>query len=109
MNLIIQAGLSEPPTESLPFRYLTSVSKWDYKLDVLIESEQSMKDLYWFFLRKRGMFDYVQDIVTPEEKENGIRVDYEFNYPKTVVTQKITLENQQNILKHIALLSVIKS
>ena len=55
------------------------------------------------------MFDYVQDIVTPEEKENGIRVDYEFKYPKTVVTQKITLENQQNILKHIALLSVIKS
>ena len=54
------------------------------------------------------MFDYVQDIVTPEEKENGIRVDYELNYPKTVVTQKITLDNQEKLLKHIAVLSVIK-
>ena len=108
MNLIILAGLSEPPTESLPFRYLTSVSKCDYKLDVLIESEQIMKDSYWVFLRKTGMFDYIQDIITPEEKENGIRVDYELNYPKTVVTQKITLDNQEKLLKHIAVLSVIK-
>ena len=108
MNLIILAGLSEPPTESLPFRYLTSVSKCDYKLDVLIESEQFMKDSYWVFLRKTGMFDYIQDIITPEEKENGIRVDYELNYPKTVVTQKITLDNQEKLLKHIAVLSVIK-
>ncbi len=108
MNLIISAGLSEPPTESLPFRYITSVSKCDYKLDVLIESEQSMKDSYWFFLSKRGMFDYIQDIITPEERENGIRVDYELNYPKTVVARKITLENQETLLKHIAILSVIK-
>ena len=108
MNLIILAGLSEPPTESLPFRYLTSVSKCDYKLDVLIESEQFMKDSYWVFLRKTGMFDYIQDIITPEEKENGIRVDYELNYPKPVVTQKITLDNQEKLLKHIAVLSVIK-
>ena len=108
MNLIISAGLSEPPTETLPFRYLTSVSKCDYKLDVLIESEQSMKDSYWTFLIKRGMFDYVQDIITPEERENGIRVDIEFNYPKTVVTKKITIENQETLLKHIALLTVLK-
>tara|TARA_B100001113_G_scaffold338690_1_gene321120 strand:- start:1157 stop:1483 length:327 start_codon:yes stop_codon:yes gene_type:complete len=108
MNLIIHAGLSEPPTETLPFRYVTSVSKCDYKLDVLLESEQEMKDMYWSFLNKRGMFDYIQDIVTPREKENGIRVDFEFNYPKTVVTQKIILENQEELLKHIAILSVIK-
>ena len=108
MNLIISAGLSEPPTEILPFRYVTSVCKCDYKLDVLIESDRSMKDMYWSFLTKRGMFDYIQDIVTPREKENGIRVDFELNYPKTVVTQKIILENQEELLKHIAILSVIK-
>ena len=108
MNLIISAGLSEPPTESLPFRYVTSVSKCDYKLDVLLETEQEMKDMYWSFLNKRGMFDYIQYIITPEEKENGIRVDFELNYPKTVVAQKITLENQEELLKHIAFLSIVK-
>ena len=108
MNLIISAGLSEPPTEILPFRYVTSVCKCDYKLDVLIEYDRSMKDMYWGFLTKRGMFDYIEDIVMPEEKENGIRVDYELNYPKTVVAIKITIENQEKLLKHIAFLTVLK-
>jgi len=67
-----------------------------------------MKDMYWSFLNKRGMFDYIQYIITPEEKENGIRVDFELNYPKTVVAQKITLENQEELLKHIAFLSIVK-
>ena len=108
MNLIISAGLTEPPTESFPFRNLTSTSKCDYKLDVLVESEQSMKDMYWFFMKKKGMFDYIADIITPEERENGIRVDIEFNYPKTVVAETIRFENVSSLLKHIALLSVIK-
>jgi|TARA_R110000751_G_scaffold299853_1_gene411337 hypothetical protein len=108
MNLIISAGLTEPPTETFPFRHLTSVSKCDYKLDVLIEAEQEMKDLYYSFLLKRGMFDYIQDIITPEEKENGIRIDYELNYPKTVVAKTIRFENESLLLKHIAILTAIK-
>tara|TARA_Y100000817_G_C16806672_1_gene522292 strand:+ start:144 stop:347 length:204 start_codon:yes stop_codon:yes gene_type:complete len=67
-----------------------------------------MKDMYWGFLTKRGMFDYIEDIVMPEEKENGIRIDYELNYPKTVVAKKITIENQEKLLKHIAFLTVLK-
>ena len=108
MNLIISSGLIEPPTEVFPFRHLTSTSKCDYKLNVLIESEQSMKDMYWFFIREKGMFDYIEDIITPEERENGIRIDVEFNYPKTVVTKTIRFENENFLLKHIAILSVIK-
>ena len=61
-----------------------------------------------FFMKKKGMFDYIADIVTPEEKENGIRVDIEFNYPKTVVTKTIRFENESLLLKHIAMLTVIK-
>ena len=108
MNLIISAGLTEPPTETFPFRNLTRTSKYDYKLDVLLESKQEMKDMYWIFLVKKGMFDYIADIVTPEERENGIRIDVEFNYPKTVVTKTIRFENERLLLKHIAILSVIK-
>lgn len=54
------------------------------------------------------MFDYIQDIITPEEKENGIRIDYELNYPKTVVAKTIRFENESLLLKHIAILTVIK-
>ena len=108
MNLIIVAGLTEPPTETLPFRDVTSTSKCDYKMNVQIESQQEMKDLYWRFMRKTGMFDYVEDIVTPEEREEGLRVDFELNYPKTILAKSIDLGTQKNLLEHIAILSVIK-
>ena len=108
MNLIIVAGLTEPPTETLPFRDVTGTSWRDYRLDVLIESQQNMKDLYWYFMRRMGMFDYIEDIVTPREREEGIRLDYELNYPRTVVVKSISLDTQKNLLKRIAILSVIK-
>lgn len=106
--MIIVAGLTEPPTETLPFRHVTAVSKCEYRLDVLVESPQKMKDLYWYFMRDVGMLDYVEDIITPREREEGVRLDYEFNYPRTIVAGRITIENQIDLLKHIAILSVIK-
>ena len=108
MNLIIVAGLTEPPTETLPFRHVTAVSKCDYKMDVLVESPQKMKDLYWRFMKGVGMLDYVEYIITPKEREEGVRLDYEFNYPRTIVARRISLETQIDLLKHIAVLSVIK-
>ena len=54
------------------------------------------------------MFDYVEDIVTPEEREEGLRVDFELNYPKTILAKSIDLGTQKNLLEHIAILSVIK-
>ena len=66
--MIIVAGLTEPPTETLPFRHVTAVSKCDYKMDVLVESPQKMKDLYWRFMKGVGMLDYVEYIITPKER-----------------------------------------
>ena len=108
MNLIIVAGLTEPPTETLPFRHVTAVSRCHYKLDVLVESPQKMKDLYWRFMKRVGMLDYIEDIITPREREEGVRLDYEFNYPRTIVARRITIETRIDLLKHIAILSVIK-
>ena len=98
MNLLVHAPLSEPPTESLPFRYVLSCCKIDCGMEVLLECEEGTRDLYWNFLRKRGMFDFISDIVNPLE-ERGLRLDTKVrNHQNTVVVKYIRVENQIEII-----------
>lgn len=74
-------------------------------MDVLIEASQDLKDYYFYFLRPRGMIDFVEDFITPLEREDGIRIDTEHNYPRTVVTKKITLFNYKDIFSRVESIS----
>ncbi len=101
MNLIVRAPLSEPPTESLPFRYVLSCARLDCDMDVLLECEYGTQDLYWKFLNKRGMFDFISDIILPLE-ERGLSIDTQVrNQRATIVTKYIRVENQVDIIDSI--------
>jgi len=102
MNLIIVDELSsDPPSEGLYFRFLTMVAKKDLNYDVLLESESEMVDINWKFLKKRGWFDFVDDIIVPEWRLEGVRVDTDINYPMTIRTPYIRCENTPNLLGQI--------
>ena len=101
MNLIVLAPLSEPPTESLPFRYVLSCAYLDCKMDVLLECEPGTEDLYWKFLNQRGMFDFVSDIINPFE-ERGLSLDTKVRRQRaTIITKYIRIENQSKIIESI--------
>ncbi|MEK6879576.1 MAG: hypothetical protein AABY22_08215 [Nanoarchaeota archaeon] len=100
MNLIIQAYLTDH-SDSLAFWHVTQSVKTDFNMDILLLSEQMLKDLYWKFLLKRGIFDYIDYILTPEEKEDGIRLDDDYRIPPTIKIKGIKFENQRKILKMI--------
>ena len=102
MNLIIVAGLStDPPSEGLYFRFLTMIAQKELNYDVVLETEQEMIDSYWKFLKKRGWFDFIDDIVVPEWRIEGVRIDTENNYPMTIRTKYIKCENTPNLLGQI--------
>jgi hypothetical protein len=102
MNLIITADLStDPPSEGLYFRFLTMMAQKELDYSVVLESEREMVDLYYKFLKKRGWFDFVEDIVLPEWKIDGVRIDTKLNYPKTIQVKYIRCENTPNILGQI--------
>lgn len=105
MPLLIKSELAEPPSENLPFRYVTMVSKCDLGLDVLIECEQDLKDAYFRFMRPRGLLDYVDYLITPQENVDGIRLDTKLNYSRTVVVNRIIIENSFIIIKQIETIS----
>tara|TARA_R100001163_G_C4939280_1_gene111855 strand:- start:282 stop:602 length:321 start_codon:yes stop_codon:yes gene_type:complete len=101
MNLIVRAPLSEPPTESLPFRYVLSCANIDCGMEVLLECEHGTKDLYWKFLNQRGMFDFISDIILPLE-EKGLSIDTQVrNQRATILTNYIRIENQLEIIESV--------
>ncbi len=103
MNVILIAELSEPPSDSLMFRHLTQIVKYQ-NFNVLVESPKDMIDSYFHYMKKRGIFDYIDDILPRPCYEDGIRLDTELNFPRTIVIKKIGFENIYNILGQIGVI-----
>lgn len=81
MLLLIDGLLTEPPSETTLFRDVTLYATIFKDMDVLIESHPTMKDLYYHWLKSRGAFDFVQDIVE-YNVECGISIGYKFSGKK---------------------------
>jgi hypothetical protein len=96
MNLIVVSSLS--CDEGLYFRYITMIAKQELDYDILLEAQKEDIDYYFKLLKKKGWFDFVDDFIQPEWREEGIRIDRELNYPKTIQVDSIRCENTLNIL-----------
>ena len=106
-TLIVIAPLSDYPSETLMFRYLTLVSKENLELNVLLEVEQYFKDKYYKLLLNKGALDYIEEFVTPEEKVEAIRLDKEINFPYTIIAKGINWQNVRNLTGQIRFLKNI--
>jgi len=96
MNLIILSSLSYD--EGLYFRHVTMIAKEELNYTVLLEAKKEDIDHYFILLKKYGWFDFVYDFVQPEWREEGVRIDKELNYPRTIQVDNIRCENTLNIL-----------
>ena len=95
MNLIVIADLTT--NEGLYFRYLTMVAE----VDVVVETSKPLIDYHYKNLKSHGLYDFVDDMVTPECDVEGIRIDTELNYPMTRQTDKISGTNVLHLLEQI--------
>ena len=84
------------------------IAKEELGLEVLLEAQKQDVDHYFNLLKKHGWYDFVDDFVQPEWNIDGVRIDRELNYPKTIKVDKIRCENSLNILGQIKTLSEIK-
>lgn len=100
-TLVVEASLSEPPSEILYFRHFTGVAKVNLCFDVVVESSRDTRDAYYKYLKKHGAFDFICDFVSPEDNVDGIRVDVSHNYPRTIVTDRITFQNVSYLISSL--------
>lgn len=99
--LIISDQLVEPPTDSLAFRTITMISHDNLEMDVLFHTTQEMKDVFYHWMKPRGLMDYIDYILNELEWENGVRIDVVNYYPRTIVVKSIRFENQVSLLGNI--------
>lgn len=105
--LTISDALLEPPSEPLVFRTVTMICHYDCHMDVLLHTTQEMKDLYYHWMKPRGLMDFISYILNEREWEDGIRIDTLSIYPQTVVTKSLRIENQLVIISKIKKLAAI--
>ena len=98
MNLIIDAELTEPPSEVSVFRDVTLYSTMFLEMIVLLSCEKGMRDLYWYWLKNRGAFDFVEDIINYESNESGITMS-----PKDAIIQikHLRVENLNYVVNRL--------
>ena len=77
-------------------------------MDVLVEAQKEQIDYYYKLLKRKGLYDYVSEILPQDTKEEGIRLDTELNYPLTVATKNISVTNVNTLIMQIKSLGYIK-
>lgn len=105
MTLIVVSDLTL--NEGLYFRYMSMTAKSYLEMDVLIESQKDQRDYYYKILKEKGYYDCVSAIISPEDREAGIRIDTDYNYPLTVVTNSISCTNVMSLIMQVKELKYI--
>lgn len=77
MNLIIDADLTNPPTEISVFRDVTLYSKIFLNYTILLECDGRHRDIYYYWLKSKGAFDYVDDFINFGD-EYGVTIRSEY-------------------------------
>lgn len=98
MTLIIRDQLVNPPTWFASFRDLTLYCNVFLHLEIVVESDAI--DTYYRWIKPRGGMDFIEELVRPGS-EDGVRLDIENNYPRTIVTDRIAPENVHRLVAQI--------
>jgi hypothetical protein len=101
MNLLIEANLVNPPTESLALRFLTLVAKTNLHADILLQVEQEVKDFYYHYMKTFGLMDYVDDLIEPNKESGLILCSNVGDFKSYILTDKVTFRNVANLLGKI--------
>tara|TARA_R100000808_G_C2138453_1_gene146477 strand:+ start:496 stop:750 length:255 start_codon:yes stop_codon:yes gene_type:complete len=80
------------------------MAKTEMGYSVVIESEEREIDDYYLMLKKNGWFDYVDDFVLPEWNIDGVRIDTEMNYSRTIYTPHIRCEDTPRLLGQLKMM-----
>lgn len=98
-NLIVDADLTEPPSETSVFRDVTLYAKTFLDHDVLVECDPDVVDLYWYWLKRRGAFDFVDDFIDVGV-EFGIRLNTRGG---SIVVKRLTADTLGFVINRLSL------
>jgi len=76
MVVIYGCELTEPPSSIHCFRDVTLYSKVFLRNENILVCPKGTKSIYWGWIKKYGAHDFIEEIITPQEKQSGIYIGY---------------------------------
>lgn len=102
MTLLVRDSLVEPPSDYLAIYSIFMISKTKFNMDILLLSDKDAKDFYYKYLVRKGLFDYIDYILTEDEKqEKGIKLSNNNESPPNIKVKNLVFENELRILGRI--------
>ena len=103
--IIFYEGIVTPPSESGAVRSVCLFGKIfiDSQLTFLLETTQENKDIYYKWIKKIGLTDFIKEIVTAEESVKGLRIAEDKKRDPCLTISRVSLDNLDhivNILKY---------
>jgi len=101
MLLLIDGYLCEPPSEPTLFRDITLHASTFKDKSVILECQDGLQDFYYQWLKSRGAFDFVKDIL-PYNQESGFTIRYKYGEHKgDLFVRRIGYHNFDKIINLI--------
>ena len=101
-RIIFYEGIVEPPTETLAIRGLCLyMNIFGKKSEILLETEKEHRDIYFKWIKRTGLRDFVEEIVYPEYEVRGFRIASEKVKPPCMRVDRISYDNLNDILSRL--------
>lgn len=74
MVIIFDCQLTEPPSSIHCFRDVTLYSEIFLKNENIIKCPSGTRSFYWKWIKKYGAHDFIDAVISEEEKQEGVSV-----------------------------------
>lgn len=101
--LIINSDLFNPPSETATIRCVALWSKIKLDLDIIAECNNiDMKDIYWSWIKKTYLSDFIKDLVMEQEMVEGVRISAFKEKDPCIRVDRIVTENMWDIIDKVS-------
>ena len=87
MVIIYDSVLTEPPSSVHCFRDITLYVKIFLKKDNLLLCPKGTRSIYWKWIKQYGAHDFIDELLTESEKQNGLKVGINKNIDVNIVNE----------------------
>jgi len=90
-------GIVEPPSESGALRALLLVSQQEF----ILEAKRENKDMYFHWLKRTHLWDFVNEIVCPHEEVYGYRISVTEKKRPCLIIDRVSWDNVHQIIDKV--------
>jgi len=98
--IIFYEGIVAPPSEYGAVRSVCLFGKIfiDSNLPFLLETTQENKDIYYKWIKRVGLTDFIKEIVTADEEVTGLRIAEDKKRDPCLTISRVSLDNLEHIV-----------